>query len=36
MTIKNHKNTEAEIVVIYSNGYGDNLKLLWKNNYVDL
>lgn len=30
MTITNHKDISAEIVVEYSAYYGDNLKLTWK------
>lgn len=30
MTITNHKDISAEIVVEYSAYYGDNLKLNWK------
>lgn len=31
MTVKNHKEIEADVVVIFSNGYGDNLKLTMAN-----
>jgi hypothetical protein len=27
MKVSNRKNTKAEVVIIFSNGYGDNLKL---------
>ena len=36
MTVKNRKDTEAEVIVIYSNGYGDNLKIDWKSNDIEL
>ena len=31
MTVKNHKDTAAEVVVKYYNGYGDNLRFAWDN-----
>ena len=31
MNVNNHKDIKAEVVVILSNGYGDNLKLTMAN-----
>ena len=36
MTVKNHKDTEAEVVIIYSNSYADNLKFQWLEENVEL
>ena len=36
MTVKNHKDTEAEIVIIYSNYYNDDLQISWEDNDVEL
>ena len=32
MTVTNHKNVKADVIVIFSNGYADNLKLTMLNN----
>lgn len=32
MKVTNHKETSADIIVIFSNGYGDNLKITMNNN----
>jgi hypothetical protein len=29
ITVRNHKETDAEIIVVYSNNYGDNLEIEW-------
>ena len=31
MVVTNHKETAAEVVIKYFNGYGDNLKIQWNN-----
>jgi len=31
MTIKNHKDIEAEVVIIFNHYRGDNLKIEWSN-----
>jgi len=36
LTITNHKDTEAEVEVRLSSYYGDNLKLSWESNGVEL
>ena len=36
LTIKNHRDTKAEIEVIFNNYYGDNLEIDWNTNEVDL
>lgn len=32
MTVTNHKDTKADVVVIFSNGYADNLRITMLNN----
>lgn len=31
MTVTNHKETDARVIIIFNNGYGDNLDMTWDN-----